>query len=211
MTDVIIQSQAFFCLHKEQTEDKCSIRDGCVADQSMPDLRCLGTFKGFQLERVKIYKIIAITLILRLLVSNLILYQNTNTRSIPEGQIPEVYKGLKQNEYLKVRLQKTEVALTSANQLINEQDKALSISKSLLTAKDEAMGTVLEISKQDKIAAEERENQLNIDISYLKTGIDLVKKEAEVKQRKRFWNGFKIGAFSLSVLGVTGLILLNNK
>ncbi len=141
----------------------------------------------------------------------MILSQNTNTRNIPEGQIPEVYKGLKQNEYLKVRLQKTETALSSANQLINEQDKALIVSKNLLTAKDEAMGTVLEISKQDKIAAEERENQLNIDISYLKTEIDMVKKDAEIKQRKRFWNGFKIGGVSVAVLGVAGIILLNNK
>ncbi|QQY32041.1 DUF342 domain-containing protein [Chryseobacterium gleum] len=142
--------------------------------------------------------------------SNLILSQNTNTRSIAEGQIPEVYKGLKQNEYLKTRLQKTESALSSANQLINEQDKALTVSKNLLTAKDEAMGTVLEISKQDKIAAEEREKQLNIDISYLQTQMEVVKKEADIKQRKRFWNGVKIGGVSVAVLGVAGLILMNN-
>jgi hypothetical protein len=142
--------------------------------------------------------------------SNLILSQNTNTRSIPEGQIHEVYKGLKQNEYLKTRLQKTETALSTANQLINEQDKALTVSKNLLTAKDEAMGTVLEISKQDKIAASERENQLNIDISYLQTQMEMVKKEAEIKQRKRFWNGVKIGGVSVAVLGVAGLILMNN-
>lgn len=140
----------------------------------------------------------------------MILSQNTNTRNIPEGQIPEVYKGLKQNEYLKARLQKTETALSSANQLINEQDKALSVSKNLLTAKDQAMGTVLEISKQDKIAASERENQLNIDISYLQTQMEIVKKEAEIKQRKRFWNGVKIGGVSVAVLGVAGLILMNN-
>lgn len=140
----------------------------------------------------------------------MILSQNTNTRSIAEGQIPEVYKGLKQNEYLKTRLQKTETALSSANQLINEQDKALSVSKNLLTAKDEAMGTVLEISKQDKIAAAERENQLNIDISYLQTQMEMVKKEAEIKQRRRFWNGVKIGGVSVAVLGVAGLILMNN-
>ncbi|WP_171006321.1 hypothetical protein [Chryseobacterium sp. 2VB] len=152
----------------------------------------------------------AITLILLLLMSNLILSQNTNTRSIPEGQIPEVYRGLKQNEYLKTRLQKTESALSSANQLINEQDKALTVSKNLLTAKDEAMGTVLEISKQDKIAAEEREKQLNIDISYLQTQMEVVKKEADIKQRKRFWSGVKIGGLSVAVLGVAGLILMNN-
>jgi hypothetical protein len=141
----------------------------------------------------------------------LILSQNTNTRSIPEGQIPEVYKGLKQNEYLKTRLQKTETALSSANQLINEQDKALSVSKSLLTAKDEAMGTVIEISKQDKIAAEERENQLNIDISYLKNQLEVTRKEFEIKQRKRFWNGVKIGGVSVAVLGTAGLIWLKNR
>ncbi len=140
----------------------------------------------------------------------MILSQNTNTRSIPEGQIPEVYRGLKQNEYLKTRLQKTESALSSANQLINEQDKALTVSKNLLTAKDEAMGTVLEISKQDKIAAEEREKQLNIDISYLQTQMEVVKKEADIKQRKRFWSGVKIGGLSVAVLGVAGLILMNN-
>ncbi len=141
----------------------------------------------------------------------MILSQNTNTRSIPEGQIPEVYKGLKQNEYLKTRLQKTETALSSANQLINEQDKALSVSKSLLTAKDEAMGTVIEISKQDKIAAEERENQLNIDISYLKNQLEVSRKEFEIKQRKRFWNGVKIGGVSVAVLGTAGLIWLKNR
>ncbi|AZA91118.1 hypothetical protein EG343_11005 [Chryseobacterium nakagawai] len=121
-----------------------------------------------------------------------------------------MYKGLKQNDYLKTRLQKTETALTSANQLINEQDKALAVSKNLLNAKDEAMGTMLEISRQDKIAAEEREKQLNIDLSYLQTQMEIVKKEAENKQRKRFWNGVKIGGVSVAVLGVAGLILMNN-
>ncbi|WP_185246620.1 hypothetical protein [Chryseobacterium bernardetii] len=151
-----------------------------------------------------------IIFLMLLLVSNLIFCQNTDTRNIPVGQIPEIYKGLKQNEYLKTRLQKTETALYNANQLINEQDKALTVGKNLLTAKDEAMETVLEISKQDKIAAAERENQLNIDISYLKTEIDLVKKNAEKKQRKRFWNGVKIGGVSIAVLGVAGLIIMNN-
>lgn len=141
----------------------------------------------------------------------MILSQNTNTRSIPEGQIPEVYKGLKQNEYLKTRLQKTESALFSANQLINEQDKAITVSKTLLNAKDEAMGTMLEISKQEKIAAEEREKQLNFEITSLRSEIDLVKNSSEIKQKKWFWNGVKIGGVSVAVLGVAGFIWLNNK
>ena len=140
----------------------------------------------------------------------MIFCQNIGTKNIPELQIPEIYKGLKQNEYLKDRLQKTETALSSANQLINEQDKALAVNKTLLNAKDAAIGTMLEISKQDKIASEEKEIQLNIDISNLKSEIDLIKKEAGIKQRKRFWNGIKIGGVSVAVLGVVGLIWINN-
>lgn len=141
----------------------------------------------------------------------MIFSQNTGIKNIPELQIPEIYKGLKQNEYLKSRLQKTETALSSATQLINEQDKAIAVGKTLLAAKDDAMGTIVEISKQDKIAAQERENQLNIDISSLKSEIDLVKNEAAIKQRKRFWNGMKIGGISVAVIGAAGLIWFNNK
>lgn len=141
----------------------------------------------------------------------MILSQNTATKSIPEVQIPEIYKGLKQNEYLKIRLQKTETALSSANQLINEQDKALAVGKTLLNAKDEAIGTMQEISKQEKIVAEERENQLKIDISMLKTDIDRIEIESKSKQRKKFWNGIKIGGVSVAVLGAAGLIWFNNK
>ena len=152
-----------------------------------------------------------IIFLMLLLVSSLIFCQNTSIKNIPETQIPEIYKGLKQNEYLKNRLQKTENALSNANQLINEQDKAITVSKSLLTAKDEAMGTIVEISKQDKIIAEEREKQLNIDISYLQAQMEIVKKEAESNQGKRFWNGVKIGGVSVAVLGVAGLIWFNNR
>ena len=152
-----------------------------------------------------------IIFLMLLLVSSLIFCQNTSIKNIPETQIPEIYKGLKQNEYLKNRLQKTENALSNANQLINEQDKAITVSKSLLTAKDEAMGTIVEISKQDKIIAEEREKQLNIDISYLQAQMEIVKKEAEIHQRKRFWNGLKVGGVSVAVLGVAGLIWFNNQ
>lgn len=42
----------FLCLHKEQTENKCCLRNGSLTDQSMPDLRGLGTFESLQLERM---------------------------------------------------------------------------------------------------------------------------------------------------------------
>lgn len=43
----------FVCLHQKQAENKRSIRDGGFTDQSMPYLRSLRAFKGFQLERME--------------------------------------------------------------------------------------------------------------------------------------------------------------
>ncbi|WP_284460772.1 hypothetical protein [Chryseobacterium sp.] len=108
-------------------------------------------------------------------------------------------------------MQKTETALTSANVLINEQDKALAISKTIINAKDESLGTIQEVYKQDKIAGIERENQLKIDISYFKNEIEIMKIESKKNQRKKFWTGIKIGGVSVAILGAAGLIWLNNK
>lgn len=147
-----------------------------------------------------------------LLLSSLILSQNTVTKNIeiPVSQIPEIYKGLKQTDYLKSRLQKTEMALSSANNLISEQDKALELSKSIIISKDEVIGTIQEVHKQDRIASNERENQLKIDLSVLQGNLQLVQIDSKTKQRKKFWNGIKIGGISVAVLGTVGIILLNN-
>ncbi|WP_312394761.1 hypothetical protein [Chryseobacterium sp.] len=155
-------------------------------------------------------KIILLTL---LLLSSLILSQNTVTKSIeiPIAQIPEIYKGLKQSDYLKSRLQKTETALSSANNLISEQDKALELSRNIISSKDEVIGTIQEVHKQDKIAGNERENQLKSDINILQGDLQLLQIDYKNKQRKKFWNGIKIGGISVAVLGAAGLIWFNNR
>lgn len=136
--------------------------------------------------------------------SSTIFCQNTVTGNIPVTQIPEIYKGLKQADYLKLRLQKTEITLNSANALIIEQEKALSVSKDLLKSKDQIIATKDEILKQESAAASEKEFQMKTDIYKLQNDLLISKKT----QNKKFWNGIKIGGLSVAVIGVAGLILI---
>lgn len=146
-----------------------------------------------------------------LLVSNQIFCQSTNTKSIniSQSQVTEIYKGLKQNEYLKSRLQKTEKALKSADVLISEQEKALAISQNLSKSKDAIISTMQEVAKQEKNASEERENQLKVDKRILEDEIRYINEESKQKQRKKFWSGVKVGGFSVVVLGVVALVAIN--
>lgn len=149
-----------------------------------------------------------IMLLMLLSASSTIFSQHTGTGNIPEAQIPEIYKGLKQADYLKVRLQKTETTLNSANALIEEQEKALSASKNLLSSKDQIIATKDEVLQQEKAAASERENQLKADVSLLQNNYKILEIDFKNKQRKKFWNGVKIGGVSVVVLGAVGVLLI---
>jgi len=140
--------------------------------------------------------------------SNLIFSQNTATRNISEAQISELYKGIKQNDYLKLRLQKTESTLNSANELISEQEKAITAGKMLLKAKDEIIATNQEILKQQKTGSLERENQLKSDIGILKGELSILEIQSKKTARKKLWTGIKIGGVSVAVLGAVGLLLI---
>ena len=140
--------------------------------------------------------------------SSSIFSQNTATRNISEAQISELYKGIKQNEYLKVRLQKTEGTLNSANELISEQEKALTTGKMLLKAKDEIIATNQEILKQEKIGSLERENQLKSNIEILKGDFSILEIQSKKTARQKLWTGIKIGGVSVAVLGAVGLLLI---
>lgn len=139
-----------------------------------------------------------------LCLSSLILSQNTNTKNIeiPESQLKEIYKGLKQGEYLKVRLDKTEKALKDASDLITEQKSALENSASLVKAKDEMMKNNEEIFSQEKIIYDSRISIFQADYKILQ---EISKKEA----RKKMWNGIKIGGISVAVLGIGAFLLIN--
>lgn len=139
-----------------------------------------------------------------LLMSNLIFCQSTDTKNIsfPESQVKEIYKGLKQGEYLKVRLDKTEKALKDASDLITEQKSALENSASLVKAKDQMLKNNEEIYSQEKVIYDSRITSLQADYKILQ---QTSKEEA----RKKMWNGIKIGGVSVAILGVGAFLLIN--
>lgn len=130
--------------------------------------------------------------------------QNTNTKSIeiPESQVKEIYKGLKQGEYLKVRLDKTEKALKDASDLIKEQKSALENSASLVKAKDQMLKNNEEIFSQEKNIYDSRITSLQADYKILK-------QTSKADARKKMWSGIKIGGVSVAILGIGAFLLIN--
>lgn len=136
--------------------------------------------------------------------SNLIFCQNTDTKniSLPEAQVKEIYKGLKQGEYLKVRLDKTEKALKDASDLITEQKSALANSASLVKAKDQMLKNNEEIFSQEKTIYDSR-------ISILHADYKILQETSKADARRKMWNGIKIGGVSVAILGVGAFLLIN--
>lgn len=136
--------------------------------------------------------------------SNLIFCQNTDTKniSLPEAQVKEIYKGLKQGEYLKVRLDKTEKALKDASDLITEQKSALANSASLVKAKDQMLKNNEEIFSQEKVIYDSRITSLQADYKILQ-------QTSKTEAQKKMWNGIKIGGVSVAILGVGAFLLIN--
>lgn len=128
------------------------------------------------------------------MLSSLIFCQNTNTNPLSKDQIAELYKGLKQNEYLKERISKTDKALANADLLITEQKDAL-LKKDLIIKDQETIinNNQLIYLKDIKIKDAEIERLYETE----KINIQIARKNS----RKQFWNGIKIGGISVAILG----------
>ena len=139
-----------------------------------------------------------------IILPNLIFSQtiNTNhTKTFSQEQISEIYKGLKQGDYLKVRLEKTEKTLKDADIIINEQ-------KSLLDKKDLVINMKDDLINTNKLDCQKEKEILNIEINRLieksKLDLDYAKKD----KRKNFWKGIKTGSVIGTILGAGVLILI---
>lgn len=140
-----------------------------------------------------------------LLVSSQLISQvsNTNrTNCYSDVQVTEIFKGLKQNDYLKLRLDKTESTLVSADKLITEQKGAINTLTEIVKVKDDLIAG--EVSK-----CTEEKNSLNAQIGILNNNIELSKIEAKKNKTKAFWDGIKIGGVSVAILGAVTVLLLN--
>ena len=128
----------------------------------------------------------------------MILSQSIN---ISQSQATEIYKGLKQNEFLKTVVAKQEKELNNAQRLIADQKKSLDKFTELVRLKDEAL---LNQKEQEKLRVE----SLNVEIKRLNDLTDVQVKIAKKDGRKKFWNGFAIGGVTVGILGTAAVIYL---
>lgn len=139
-----------------------------------------------------------------LLVSNLLFSQATNTnltKCFSEAQVSEIFKGLKQGEYLKTWRENAEKTMKLGDDLISEQKNTITKQGQIINTKDEIITNNQNIYNQDKEIFAAKNEQLQ-------SILDLNKKIAKQDGRKKFWSGIKIGGFSVTVIGVAALLLL---
>ena len=87
-----------------------------------------------------------------LLLNSQLISQTTNTKPtncLSDAQMSEIFKGLKQWEYLKVRLEKAEETLFSANKVINEQTDIITNKNKVIDIKDTLYSSLVFQNKMD--------------------------------------------------------------
>lgn len=136
--------------------------------------------------------------------TNIYMSQNINTKNIKcidESKLNEIYLGLKQGDYLKMRLKKTEETLVSADELIKNQKNEITGLNESLKDKDIIIGSNLLMYKEEL----EHKNTLikNLNISIDNNNI-ITKKTG----RKKFWKGLGLGIISGAVITTTTLMLI---
>lgn len=143
-----------------------------------------------------------------LLSNSQIISQTTNTKSTqalkcyPESQTTEWFKGLKQGEYLKTRLEKTEKALKESDDLLKESKDIRLKQANVIEGKNEFIqGLQIQCAKEKEIK--------DLQIKELHNNLDAVKKQAIKTNRKKFWSGVTTGTVIGSALTITAILLLN--
>ena len=139
-----------------------------------------------------------------LLLSSQLISQTTNTKPtncLSDAQISEIFKGLKQGEYLKVRVEKAEETLLSANKVIDEQTYIITNKDKVIGIKDALYNSLVFQNKMDMEIKNSKIDQLNETI---KVNGDIYKSE----KRKKFWSGIKIGGVVGVGIATTALLLI---
>lgn len=121
---------------------------------------------------------------------------NTNGTFIPDSQVTELYKIVKQNDYLKKRLTSAENALNDANKLISEYK----VQRSKLDAVIALQGEELKKTTQ---MYEKQIDVKNLQLTDLNQQLEKSYTDAKKQGRKKFWNGFTTGG----VVGVTAALV----
>ena len=137
-----------------------------------------------------------------LLLNSQLISQTTNTKPtncLSDAQMSEIFKGLKQGEYLKVRLDKTETTLTKANDMLVNQEKTISDLNKVVTLKNELYNSLKFQHTQDLIIKDSK-------IQQLQETMDENTKQAKKIARRKSTKNFLVGAGVGGAIA-TGVIL----
>lgn len=140
------------------------------------------------------------------LLSNLSLSQTTNTQNtngkyLNDTQIAEVYRGLKQGEYLKQRVKKAEDVVDQANGVISQQKQNIVKQDEIIKGKNEIIDNLqFQISNNQELYDAQKEQ--------LSNQIKIIELQSKKDGRRKFWNGVKIGGISVAVLGAGAIYFL---
>ena len=129
---------------------------------------------------------------------------NTNGTFIPDSQVTELYKIVKQNDYLKKRTTAAENALNDANKLISEYkvqrsklDAIIALQSAELKKTTEMYGKQIEVK--------------NLQLTDLNQQLEKSYVDAKKQGRKKFWKGFTIGGVTVGIIGTGTAIYLLTK
>lgn len=119
---------------------------------------------------------------------------NTNGTFIPDAQVTELYKIVKQNDYLKKRTTTAEKALNDANKLINEYKTQRSKLDAVIALQSEELKKTTEMyGKQIEVK--------NLQLTDLNQQLEQSYIDAKKQGKKKFWKGFTIGGITVGIIG----------
>lgn len=125
-----------------------------------------------------------------LLTSKLILSQSINIYQL--NNVEDIYKGLKQTEYLKYRLKETNILLDNSLRLNQEYDKTINLKDSYILKQDTL---ILNLKKELELKRDIIKNQEYI----YNEKIDMLKKE----QKQKFLKGTITGLVVSTIISLT--------
>ena len=122
--------------------------------------------------------------------SKLILSQSINIYQL--NNVEDIYKGLKQTEYLKYRLKETNILLDNSLRLNQEYDKTINLKDSYILKQDTL---ILNLNKELELKRDIIKNQEYI----YNEKIDMLKKE----QKQKFLKGTITGLVVSTIISLT--------
>ena len=127
--------------------------------------------------------------------------QNTDTKCFKQAQLDQIYKGLKQGEYLKKRLKDTEAVLNEANAGLKFKDERIQKLEEVNEARIQMYHTLeFECETAKKIDSLEIRRQRLI--------IDDFPNQLKKEKNKGFWKGVKTGGVVGAGAAIIGGILI---